>query len=571
MIERRKNLQSVQVACVMAMLTMLTMLGSPAARAGTTEPVADWMRGCNFGAPQRADTGNFGQSVAMGDFNDDGYADLAVGGPKYEEGPVSKPEESKIVVFLGSATGLSQTPYWHSQALTDSGALNGYRMAVGDVNGDGYSDILSAGSSFIFAGDLRLYTTVYNNTPFTSTPASGAPPDWEQYGFFGNAAPTNNNLPVLLADLNGDGCDDVISGAFIWYTDPKTGLPPADPKQTLKHDAMAVANVNGDLYPDIITRFGVYFGSALGIAHPANPPDNPVSPASTIIAARAGDVNGDGFDDVLFGYEPVTIYFGSANGLSDAVRQTVNTSHFTGMSMASAGRFNSDRFDDIILGIPGYYGQALVYYGRINAATDGLTVGPTYKLVDPANNGSGNSPGQFGASVASGLIRGASHNSAIVVGAPQEGEFDAAGNYTGYAYAFYGPETVNPDLDGDGLPDAWEILYGGTNLFSWAGDFDGDRSRDSDEYIAGTNPTDPKSVLAIVGLVGSSSNVVLAWPSVAGRVYSVYHTTNLLDGFKNTLATGIPYAPSAMNIHTVRTDNAGIRHFYKAAARMIIQ
>ena len=52
-----------------------------------------------------------------------------------------------------------------------------------------------------------------------------------------------------------------------------------------------------------------------------------------------------------------------------------------------------------------------------------------------------------------------------------------------------------------------------------------------EEYLAGTDPTNPSSRLAITNIVGAMSNAVLVWGTVSGRYYAVLTTTNLLDNW----------------------------------------
>ena len=83
------------------------------------------------------------------------------------------------------------------------------------------------------------------------------------------------------------------------------------------------------------------------------------------------------------------------------------------------------------------------------------------------------------------------------------------------------------DSDGDGIPDWWELQYGGDSTgMDPNADGDGDGASNYEEFVAGSNPTDGLSVFAIDNLQGTNS-LVLTWATEPGRLYSVYSHTNL--------------------------------------------
>lgn len=94
-----------------------------------------------------------------------------------------------------------------------------------------------------------------------------------------------------------------------------------------------------------------------------------------------------------------------------------------------------------------------------------------------------------------------------------------------------GAVEVTGDLDGDGLDDAWELRYFGDTNVTDGGvheDADSDRFRDLSEFIAGTDPTNHQSYLALRE-IAAGSQVELRWRSAEGRTYTVYESTALPD------------------------------------------
>ncbi|MGQ9919430.1 MAG: PASTA domain-containing protein, partial [Bryobacteraceae bacterium] len=363
----------------------------------------------------------FGWSVApAGDVNGDGYSDVIVGARYYTNGQTN---EGGVFVYHGSAAGLFLTPDWVAEGNQNSAQFGSSVAAAGDVNGDGYSDVIIGAYSYDNGQNEEGRAFVYQGSPVGLSSA----PDW--------TAESDQNSAQFgwsvasAGDVNGDGYSDVIIGAryfdngeanegraYVFHGSP-SGLS-AVPDWTAESDqasalfGAAVASagdVNGDGYSDVIVgayncdsgqsdegRAYVFHGSPSGLSAV---PDwtaegNQDSAQFGWSVASAGDVNGDGYGDVLIGapyYDNgesnegrAYLYLGSPAGLSlnpDWTAESNQVDALFGWSVATAGDVNGDSYSDIIIGANAYdYGQtdeghAWLYHGNAEAGM-GLALRP---------------------------------------------------------------------------------------------------------------------------------------------------------------------------------------------------
>nr|MBP6432089.1 FG-GAP repeat protein [Ferruginibacter sp.] len=426
----------------------------------------------------------FGRSVASaGDVNGDGYSDVIIGAYGYDDGVNA--DEGRAFVYHGSTAGLSATPNSTPDDANQTGAFFGISVAsAGDVNGDGYSDVIIGAYGYndgAVTDEGRAY--VYHGSAAGLSASPNSTPD------DANQVVASFGWSVASAgDVNGDGYSDVIVGASYYddgvnfnegrafvYHGSAAGLnatpnsTPDDANQTAALFGGSVASagdVNGDGYSDVIigatgyddganTDEGwafVYHGSAAGLsATPNSTPDdaNQATAYFGTSVVSAGDVNGDGYSDVIIGaylYDDgansnegwAFVYHGSAAGLSSSPNSTLDdadqgTAYF-GYSVASAGDINGDGYSDVIIGASGFddgantdEGRAFVYHG----SAVGLSASPnsTPDDADQAN-------ARFGLSVASaGDVNGDGYSDVIIGALFYD---DGANTDEGKAFVYHG-------------------------------------------------------------------------------------------------------------------------------------
>src|SRR5207249_180283 len=145
---------------------------------------------------------HFATSVATaGDVNGDGYSDVIVGAPLYDNGQT---DEGRVFVFLGSASGLATSAAWTAESNQASAQFGASVAAAGDVNGDGFGDVM-IGAPFFDNGQAdegRVFLYLGSASGLATSPAWTAESN-QANAQFGTSVAT-------AGDVNGDGRADVI-------------------------------------------------------------------------------------------------------------------------------------------------------------------------------------------------------------------------------------------------------------------------------------------------------------------------------------------------------------------------
>ena len=123
------------------------------------------------------------------------------------------------------------------------------------------------------------------------------------------------------------------------------------------------------------------------------------------------------------------------------------------------------------------------------------------------------------------------------------------------------------DLASNNVPKWWLADYGLTNFNAdTTNDIDRDGFFTWQEWIAGTDPTSPLSFFRFTGAGGNqgTSGLVIRWPSLSNRFYSLSRSTNLFDGLNAFVpipgASNMPGTPQE-NSFTVTVDGIGPRYY----------
>jgi len=377
---------------------------------------------------------NSGITVSnAGDVNGDGVDDILIGTPRNDQnGELS----GKVYVIFGRTSGWSNGWKLSNADASflgedDNDEAGSSLSGGGDVNGDGFDDILvgaylngqggnSAGKTYLIFGRSTGWSKDVN---LSNADAS----------FIGERNGEYSGRSVSIAgDINGDGYDDIIIGAD--------------------------GNKQGG---DYAGKVYLIFGGVSGWKRDTMLYDLSASFLGEIMddnagsmVSGAGDVNGDGFDDVLIGTPKkggsagkTYLIFGKKTGwnnnvdlsLSDASFIGENANSFSGIALSGGGDVNGDGFDDILIGAAFndqgskdsgktylIFGKAsgwlrdmdlsnadAAFYGEAEEDASGISV---------SNLGNVNGDGYDD------ILIGAYHNS-------------AGGRYSGQTYLIYGKET----------------------------------------------------------------------------------------------------------------------------------
>ena len=388
---------------------------------------------------------NFGTSLAVGDFNGDNVSDVAIGTPLEDVSNLLDAGAVNIIYGAGSKFSATNNQIWTQASPNIQGASEqddrfGSALAACDFNGDGKMDlaigvpeedvgpIRAAGAVNIIYGSSQGLTSAGNQLLLQSSFRDGIEPG----DFFGSAVAVGNfngdSYCDLVVGIPGEepgavGTDHCNYGAIaVWYGSAVGFVTPYGGPLVMHRGwpaigglgpnscfgfALAAGNFNGDAYDDLAvgapgkSGVNILYGSSTGFISPSPAPqfvDQDSWMLGTISepydidrfghALAAGDINGDGYDDLAIGapeedinglhYDEgvVHVLYGDSIGLTGAGKELFHQKLSTvpgwaepqdGFGSALAiGDINGDGYSDLAIGVSGensYAGMVHVFYG----------------------------------------------------------------------------------------------------------------------------------------------------------------------------------------------------------------
>ncbi|MBZ3900926.1 FG-GAP-like repeat-containing protein [Streptomyces griseiscabiei] len=293
------------------------------------------------------------------DFNGDGYADLVVGAPN---GTVSgKAKAGYVAVLYGSKSGVSPSKAAQRKLISrstsgvpGSAAANqrfGTTFTKGDLDRDGYGDLVIAGGT---AGSVIVWGSASGLTGGTSLAQYGAAPQ--------------------AGDFDGDGKTDLalFSAQSISGDDPE-GAPAALWKGPVSRAGKPAAVLN-------LLDKSLWWGwneDDASCATGGGCENGPASITGPVVSGQVGDVNGDGRDDLVQwhytgdGTWGNRLLLGASSGFKrgwvpgdDVSRDPAGT---------GIGDINRDGYDDVVVGADGWTDQVRVAYGSAAGLSEAST------------------------------------------------------------------------------------------------------------------------------------------------------------------------------------------------------
>ena len=366
-----------------------------------------------------------GSALASGDVNGDGFSDLLIGADREDRGGAGA---GAAYVVYGPLSGDSNLSAAGAKLIgQEIGDHAGISIDSTDLDGDGFQDVLvgaydsdlggaSAGTTYVVHGPVTGEVDLDNASAFLLGEQAG---DLAGYAVAGGG------------DINGDGTQDLLIGAY------ENGDGGASAGAAYLVEGPVTGNLR--LWSAGLKIVGEQGGDQAGWD-----------------VAFAGDQDGDGVEDLLIGApyaHPGGVYAGAAYVVDGSQIGTVelddvgarvlgaNSGDLVGYAVANAGDVNNDGYDDLLIGGPeedsggNDAGAAWLFFGPVSTSVSVTAADATFQGE--------NNDDYVGGSVAGAGDLNADGRADLVIGAHRD---DTTGSDAGAAYLLLGPATGTIDL-----------------------------------------------------------------------------------------------------------------------------
>ena len=622
----------------------LTPFASPFDVSSLLPPVGNGTAGFVINGINAAD--NSGYSVkSAGDINRDGYEDIIIGAPYAADG------KNSFVIF-GKASGYTASLDLASLDGTNGFAINGFTevflvglsvSSAADINGDGFDDLIIGGirrenfgsefadDSFVIFGKASGYAASLNLSSLNGTNGFAINGIWLSH--HGALDPVYRPMSVSSAgDINGDGFDDLVIGSAqvflngqieagqsyvifgkasgyaaslsLYSLDGTNGFAiNGDGSGQLGWSVSSAGDVNSDGFDDLIigapgtSQSYVIFGKASGYAASLNLSSlngtngfviNGAFGQSGWSVSSAGDINADGFDDLLIGAPGAYsngqyagrsyVIFGKASGFAASFNISslsgtngfaingINEGDNFGWSVSSAGDINADGFDDLLIGAPGAYsngqyaGRSYVIFGKASGFAASFNISSLSGTNGFAINGI-NEGDNFGWSVSSAGDINADGADDLILGAPNA---DHNGlNNAGQSYVIFGtpsffPVSGGPYTVAEGQAKTLNGSVTGSGTFTYGWDFNNDGVFTD---ATGVNPTVDWATLQSFGITDGPGAY-----NARLRVTNAHGANAISDTFTITVTNAPPVISPGVELRNQTRGSVALKLFIDDAA-----
>jgi len=246
-----------------------------------------------------------------------------INGDGYDDIVIAGNIADGITICYGSKSG-------HSSPQFISGGTDPRSITTGDINGDGYADIVCANE---FLDDI---TVSYGSATGHGTPQT--------------ISAGNGPCSITTGDINGDGYADIVcankdsNNITISYGSATGHGTPQTISAGTKPYSITTGDVNGDGYADIVCAnndsddITISYGSGTGHGTPQT-----ISAGNGPRSITTGDINGDGYADIVCANTDITVSYGSGTG--HGTPQTISAGSLP--YSITTGDINGDGYADI--------------------------------------------------------------------------------------------------------------------------------------------------------------------------------------------------------------------------------